>query len=1016
MKKYLFFIATILLTTVSCNYDDEFEKINGRLDAIENTQIATLEEQINAISTTLPQLESADNELKGYIANLESTSENLQQQAEIVNAKIEEVKTSLQGEMSTSESNIIAELKSLESELQGEILFINNTITTLQDSKNSLEQQITELSNRIDSEVADNSLEEWVAATFVTLEQYNKLYSEIATVKMSLEAVSKSVTDLETRINNKISNDIATAVSAVNVTIQQKVSEVTNAYTAIVNSTKSEITAAYTGAIKTAINDADASMKLWVNESLSAYSTIADVEAKITILQNACGKSDDALQAEIDSLRKILSETDNAVEISKLETKIAELESYISEENDKLKNSLQAEIDSIYDIIADGKKEVENAYTNAINDAIISNNGVISKNIADAISSVNQSVDAKLESINARISTLEQRVGLVENRIATVEEQIININSSISYIQNVSKELENTINILEQSNSATSEEIAALKGKNEELKTSIDELQIYLDEEIRRYRTWATVTFATMEQYVNIATQLEAINYSIEQNSIQCQELSEAIEQAEERMRGWVNEELAAYYTISEVEAKIEELYNSIEEEDGKLAIDIKTLQQSLEELRSDMIYNYNSVIEECINTTNGIIDEKIRICLSDVEETINVKMEPINQLIASVEERLNTVEIKIATVEEQIENINNTIEMLRALNSELEESIKVFENNYEVPTAEIETLKRKDLELISLIGELQLYVDCEIGNLESWSSATFATIQQYDGLISIILDIENSLSAFERKDKNLEQQIENVLYQVANLDEWCDRAIHNRYTIAEVDAKLTELKGYINEGDAMLNEWLDQLDGKVYMLEQQMYSVYASVIDEATVYNNGVVNDRMQAEIYALSEQINTEVASLNVEIVSLWEKINKIEQDAAQMKEDIANLMKRIQSVSYIPKYSDGKATMLKSKVAEFDFQVSPKDAVADIAANWQSLLSMKAVYTLTRTVSLIDLPIVEFEADETTGIITVRVSGENLCEEFYNGEQSVSASLYISDGNNSISTNFVEIVSAD
>ena len=125
MKKYLLFILTFLLTTVSCcNYDDEFEKINSRLDAIENTQIATLEEQINAIATTLPQLENTDNELKGYIANLESTSENLQQQAEIINTKIEEVETSLQGEISISESNILSELKSLESELQGEILFI----------------------------------------------------------------------------------------------------------------------------------------------------------------------------------------------------------------------------------------------------------------------------------------------------------------------------------------------------------------------------------------------------------------------------------------------------------------------------------------------------------------------------------------------------------------------------------------------------------------------------------------------------------------------------------------------------------------------------------------------------------------------------------------------------------------------------------------------------------------------------------------------------------------------------
>ena len=71
------------------------------------------------------------------------------------------------------------------------------------------------------------------------------------------------------------------------------------------------------------------------------------------------------------------------------------------------------------------------------------------------------------------------------------------------------------------------------------------------------------------------------------------------------------------------------------------------------------------------------------------------------------------------------------------------------------------------------------------------------------------------------------------------------------------------------------------------------------------------------------------------------------------------------------------------------------------------------MKAVYTISRAVSFIALPLVEFTADMENGIITVVVSGENLSDDFYKGVLTASASLYISDGNNSISTDFVEII---
>ena len=126
---------------------------------------------------------------------------------------------------------------------------------------------------------------------------------------------------------------------------------------------------------------------------------------------------------------------------------------------------------------------------------------------------------------------------------------------------------------------------------------------------------------------------------------------------------------------------------------------------------------------------------------------------------------------------------------------------------------------------------------------------------------------------------------------------------------------------------------------------------------------------------------------------------------------------LFDKLQSVSYIPRYTDGKATVFYSSISssstEMDFEVSPKDAVADIIAGWQECLSLKAVNTITRTVKYIDMPILSCQADTESGIITISASGCNLSEAFFSGAEGVSARLGISDGNTNITSDFVELV---
>ncbi len=119
--------------------------------------------------------------------------------------------------------------------------------------------------------------------------------------------------------------------------------------------------------------------------------------------------------------------------------------------------------------------------------------------------------------------------------------------------------------------------------------------------------------------------------------------------------------------------------------------------------------------------------------------------------------------------------------------------------------------------------------------------------------------------------------------------------------------------------------------------------------------------------------------------------------------------SLFGRLQSVKYIPRYADGHAVVRGLWYGEenrrhvyMDFEVLPKDAATEIAASWQTVLSMKALYTYasTRASSLTsaDMPIISCEADVENGVITLKASAENLGRLKY---QNATARLSISDG---------------
>lgn len=277
---------------------------------------------------------------------------------------------------------------------------------------------------------------------------------------------------------------------------------------------------------------------------------------------------------------------------------------------------------------------------------------------------------------------------------------------------------------------------------------------------------------------------------------------------------------------------------------------------------------------------------------------------------------------------------------------------------------------------------------------------------------------IDERLDALELKDiPSIEEQIESINAQLTSLKA-TDEAIKEQISELEKSDKATaeeisSLKAKDQALEKSISDLQNYVDTKIANAKSEAAAAYATVEQ----YNTIVAQlNALQSSTNKLGEELT---AKINAEVKSLTDKITDLENRLKTVEDKVENLLARIQSVSYVPQYSDGKATLEytdnESKVT-LDFEISPKDAVAELAKVWDSTISVKAVYTQTRTVSFVDMPIINFEADAEKGVISVTASGENLSEEFFAGTQEASIALAISDGNNSVTSEYVPMVVED
>lgn len=469
-QRIFIMLSAVSLLLVGCaNYDSDINRIDEELDRIENTRIKSLSEQIDRINVSLPELEQADKDLKDMIKSLEGTAGDLQKaiaengtKIEAVNADLAKAldelrstdakdKEEVMAALTAAKAEIIARLDAMKTEAEKKLEAVNGTIAALQEKDTQLEKKISDLKDYADNvlaeakEHADKGIagaKDWALATFSTLESQKAIEEDIASIKGSVEGLKASVADLEKRLTEKFSKDLETAVAGLDSKISEQVTALTTAYTNAISTAKTEIETAYTAAIKSAIENLEASLKDWVNETLTGYSTVAATEAGIAALKDDLEGQLSGQKAYLEGLLTSLSNdmTKDNAELKKL----VDANAKAIEANKKAIEESAKKITQLESDLAAAKTEIKTAYEKAISDAVSASEGKLTKEISDRIAEVNKSIDDKVTKVQNAVDALTVKV-------ADLEKSVQAISNDLNTLKNSVKDLEDRLNARIQS-------------------------------------------------------------------------------------------------------------------------------------------------------------------------------------------------------------------------------------------------------------------------------------------------------------------------------------------------------------------------------------------------------------------------------------------------------------------------------------------------------------------------------------------------------------------------------------
>lgn len=429
MKEYIGKIRLVLMSVglaaaFGCaNYAPDLDEIHEDLNG-KYAWVTSINQQIEKINASIPKLEQTDKDMKDMIGSLEETAGDLRKAITENGKRISAVKSDLEKAVEElrksdnankeeliraieqAEKEVLVTLETMKSEMNVKLSDIGGAISDLKKKDADLEGKISDLKSYAGKEL--KGTEDWVKATFATLEQYNDIVEQIAGIDIEIAGLKTSMTDLEERLTknfteslNKTVSDLESAVAdevaGLNDRISKEVADLTNAFTEALLKARNETEAAWEKNLKDSVNDLKSSLESWVNDKIKAYWTIEETKAALETQKKAL---EGQLLVQKTALEEMIKA--NSKDIEDLKAALAVTNKAI-EDNAKEIEGLKSDLDEV-------KAEVKEAYERAIRDAIASLRNELSADITAAINDADSKVQGEIDRMSSEIRKMEKSV------------------------------------------------------------------------------------------------------------------------------------------------------------------------------------------------------------------------------------------------------------------------------------------------------------------------------------------------------------------------------------------------------------------------------------------------------------------------------------------------------------------------------------------------------------------------------------------------------------------------------
>ena len=673
------------------------------------------------------------------------------------------------------------------------------------------------------------------------------------------------------------------------------------------------------------------------------------------------------------------------------------------------------------------------------------------------------------------ITDHEDRLGQLENTyISGIAEQIEGINTSIGQLEAVDTVLQALTDSLEMEiadlltqleANTTADTIArkaleaeidsisilieTLQAEDKALDQKIADLKSYVEGEITTTIDWAEATFATLEQYTEMQTEIATIKelieaYKEEITTSYTQAIEEAIATSEASMKTWVNETLAeSYYDIAAIDALLATLETRVDSIDGAIAAELVAQKEALEQAKTDITEAYKQAITEAIEENNGKISQEIADAVKAAADeldakiaTINAELETIKAEIEAIKSDIENIKVAIADIDAQIEGINTSIEQLEEVDAELQALIANLEAEAENLQAQIdanteadeatkkalqeeianinalvEALQAKDKELDQKIADLKSYVDNEIAATKDWAEATFATLEQYDAMQIELAELATLIETY--KTEITEAYTKDIKDAIAasesGMKTWVNETLaEGYYDIAAIDAKLATLAADAkNYTDEQLDDAIANQQAALEQAKDELTAAYKQAIQEALL-NNEATNQEFESKIAAAKAELQNQINAINT-------KLAAIENRLATLEDKVNALETRIQSMRFIPEYSDGRVD-LTSMQATLTFILSPSEAANAISQAYQNNKGIVNAYisrtkARTRAVDTPETLTITSINGNANGMLEIGIDASSLPEDYWKETATANIYIHIADGNNDIISEVIQ-----